>query len=180
LVVVTPSEAEGLVAAAQCGDEAAFASLHARFQRLVHGIVLARVPLGEVEDLVQEVFVHAWQHLAAIRDRGAFGSWIAMIARNRATDYHRRAPRRLVPLADYHSQRKPVDPAAFQVLETIRSMPDAYRDTLLLRLVEGLTGPEISEQTGLTPDSVRVNLHRGMKLLRERLEGRSERLEGKS
>jgi len=39
----------------------------------------------------------------------------------------------------------------------------------VLRLVEGLTGMEISERTGLTPESVRVNLHRGMKLLREKL-----------
>ena len=46
---------------------------------------------------------------------------------------------------------------------------EAYRETLALRLVEGMTGPEIAERTGLTPGSVRVNLHRGMKLLRERL-----------
>jgi RNA polymerase sigma-70 factor (ECF subfamily) len=39
-----------------------------------------------------------------------------------------------------------------------------------MRLVEGMTGPEIARQTGLTPDSVRVNLCRGMKLLREALE----------
>ena len=49
------------------------------------------------------------------------------------------------------------------------SLPDAYRETLMLRLVEGLTGPEIAERTGLTPASVRVNLHRGMKLLRTAL-----------
>jgi RNA polymerase sigma-70 factor (ECF subfamily) len=174
-VVVTSSEPEELVAAAQGGDQTAFASLRTRYLRLVHGIVLARVPVSEVDDLVQEVFLHAWQHLPAIRDRAAFGSWVAMIARNQATDYHRRAPRRMVPLAEHHSQSKPVNPVAFRVLETIREMPEAYRDTLLLRLVEGLTGPEISEQTGLTADSVRVNLHRGMKLLRERLEGNGVR-----
>jgi RNA polymerase sigma-70 factor (ECF subfamily) len=39
----------------------------------------------------------------------------------------------------------------------------------VLRLVEGMTGPEIAARTGLTAASVRVNLHRGMKLLRERL-----------
>jgi RNA polymerase sigma-70 factor (ECF subfamily) len=39
----------------------------------------------------------------------------------------------------------------------------------VLRLVEGLSGPEIAQRTGLTPASVRVNLHRGMKLLREKL-----------
>ena len=43
-------------------------------------------------------------------------------------------------------------------------------ETLVLRLVEGMTGPEIAERTGLTAASVRVNLHRGMKMLREQLE----------
>ena len=51
----------------------------------------------------------------------------------------------------------------------IRELPEAYRETLVLRLVEGMTGPEIAGRTGLTPASVRVNLHRGMKLLREKL-----------
>ena len=60
---------------------------------------------------------------------------------------------------------------ALAVLALIRTLPEAYRETLVLRLVEGLTGPEIAERTGLTPASVRVNLHRGMKLLREKLQG---------
>ena len=72
-------------------------------------------------------------------------------------------------------RQRPPEPEALEVMDTIRAMPDAYRETLILRLVEGLTGPEIAEQTGLTADSVRVNLHRGMKLLREKLEGRSAR-----
>ena len=59
------------------------------------------------------------------------------------------------------------------VLAAIRRLPEAYRETLVLRLVEGMTGPEIAERTGLTPGSVRVNLHRGMQMLREAL-GRSE------
>ena len=58
---------------------------------------------------------------------------------------------------------------AERALAAIRSLPDAYRETLLLRLVEGLTGPEIAERTGLTAGSVRVNLHRGMALLRAAL-----------
>ncbi|HVF87893.1 MAG TPA: sigma-70 family RNA polymerase sigma factor, partial [Pyrinomonadaceae bacterium] len=58
---------------------------------------------------------------------------------------------------------------AAEVLEVIRSLPEAYCETLVLRLVEGMTGPEIAERTGLQPDSVRVNLHRGMKLLRAKL-----------
>lgn len=44
-----------------------------------------------------------------------------------------------------------------------------------MRLVEGLSGPEIAAHTGMSPDSVRVHLHRGMKLLRERLGEGGER-----
>ena len=55
------------------------------------------------------------------------------------------------------------------MLAIIQRLPESYRETLVLRLVEGMTGPEIAARTGLTAASVRVNLHRGMKLLRERL-----------
>ena len=62
-----------------------------------------------------------------------------------------------------------VDQEAFEILELIQSLPEAYRETLVMRHVEGMTGPEIAERTGLTPESVRVNLCRGMKMLRELL-----------
>jgi RNA polymerase sigma-70 factor, ECF subfamily len=55
------------------------------------------------------------------------------------------------------------------ILTCIRSLPEAYSETLILRLVEGMTGPEIASRTGMTPGSVRVNLHRGMQQLREKL-----------
>ena len=57
------------------------------------------------------------------------------------------------------------------MLAAIRALPEAYRETLTLRLVEGMTGPEIAERTGLTHGSVRVNLHRGMLQLRAALTG---------
>jgi RNA polymerase sigma-70 factor (ECF subfamily) len=58
---------------------------------------------------------------------------------------------------------------AKEVLSAIRSLPEAYRETLSLRLVQGYSGPEIAALTGLSPGSVRVNLHRGMNLLRQKL-----------
>ena len=64
--------------------------------------------------------------------------------------------------------------AASSELAALRALPEAYRETLVLRLVEGLSGAEIAERTGLTPGSVRVNLHRGMALLRIALDGRRE------
>lgn len=147
---------------------APFDEIYQRYSRLVHGVLLARVPHSQVEDLKQEVFLTAFQHLANLRDETATGAWLATVARNKATDWLRRQPR-LVELDAHHQVQKPAPPEALQVLDMIRELPDAYRETLILRLVEGLTGPEIAEQTGLTPDSVRVNLHRGMKLLKEKL-----------
>ena len=79
-----------LVLAALGGDPAAFSRLYERYGRVVHGLLLARVARDEVEDLVQDVFLTAWRRLAELRDPAAFGGWIAMIARNRATDFHRR------------------------------------------------------------------------------------------
>ena len=67
------------------------------------------------------------------------------------------------------SDRPDLVAEAQRALAAIRALPEAYRETLVLRLVEGLSGPEIAAVTGLTPESVRVNLHRGFRLLRERL-----------
>jgi len=120
---------------------------------------------------VQDVFLTAWQRLAALRDPAAFAPWLSAIARNRATDYLRSAPRTTELPPDLRAADSD-DFEARQVLGVINNLPDAYRETLTLRLVEGMTGPEIAACTGLTEGSVRVNLHRGMKQLRERLERR--------
>ena len=157
-----------LVRAVLDGDRDCFARLYALYAPLVHGILLARVPRAEVDDLVQDIFLHAYKKLHTLRDSAAFGPWIAMIARNRAVDFHRRS-REMVEINDDMRGSEAHDSRAAEILELIRSLPEAYRETLVLRLVEGMTGPEIAARTGLTAASVRVNLHRGMKLLREKL-----------
>jgi RNA polymerase sigma-70 factor (ECF subfamily) len=157
-----------LVKAVLDGDREGFARLYDLYAPLVHGILLARVPRAEVDDLVQDIFFHAFRKLHTLRDAAAFGPWIAMITRNRAVDFHRRS-RETVEVNEELGGSKTQDSRAAEILELIRNLPEAYRETLVLRLVEGMTGPEIAARTGLTAASVRVNLHRGMKLLRERL-----------
>ncbi|HKG48052.1 MAG TPA: sigma-70 family RNA polymerase sigma factor [Pyrinomonadaceae bacterium] len=157
-----------LVRAVLDGDRDGFARLYDLYAPLVHGILLARVPRAEVADLVQDIFLHAFKKLHTLRDAAAFGPWIAMIARNRAIDFHRRS-KETVEITDELRGSDTHESRATEILELIRGLPEAYRETLVLRLVEGMTGPEIAARTGLTAASVRVNLHRGMKLLRERL-----------
>jgi len=159
-----------VVRAAVRGDRGALDQLYRRFARAVHGVLLARLGREDAEDVVHDVFMHAFAHLGDLREPAAFGSWICAIARRRATDHARRA-RPTEPLEDRFasSDRPDVTAEARAALEAIQALPEAYRETLTLRLVEGLSGPEISALTDLTPDSVRVNLHRGFRLLRERL-----------
>jgi RNA polymerase sigma-70 factor (ECF subfamily) len=168
-----------LVRAAQKGDRTAYGHLYSRYARMVHGILLVRVAPHHVEDLVQDVFLQALPKLPSLRDPDYFPGWLAAIARNRATDFHRNAkpdvsldadppseksaaPAILVTPQNSHSSAE-----ARAALDAIRSLPEAYREPLILRLVEGMTGPEIAARTGLTHGSVRVNLSRGMQQLRE-------------
>lgn len=156
-----------VVADARRGDRRAFAELYRRFHRAVHGVVLARVRYADAADLVQDVFAIALERLPQLGDAAAFPGWIMSIARNRAVDYVRAAKP-----TDELSELPVAAPRGAevaQVLAALRALPEAYQETMILRLVEGMTGPEIAEQTGLSAGSVRVNLHRGMKLLRERL-----------
>ena len=62
-----------------------------------------------------------------------------------------------------------IEQEAVMTMAVLRTLPETYRESLTLRLVEGMTGPEIAARLGLTHGSVRVNLHRGMRMLRERL-----------
>ncbi len=165
-----------LVEAARDGDRAAFGRLYERYARMVHGILLARVPLSEVDDLVQDVFLRALPQLPTLRNVNRFGAWLAAITRNLANDYHRHAVDEVELQEDLPGDRKegkrarsPGDAEAEFLLSAIRRLPETYREILLLRLVEGMTGPEIAARTGLKHGSVRVNLHRGMQKLRQKL-----------
>ncbi len=157
-----------MISAIKAGDEEAFGSFYREFAPLVHGILLARLPRNEVQDIVQEVFLAAYRHIGSLRDENAIGGWLARIARNHVVDHYRSA-KPADELTDDLESKRDVSFEAEEALKTIRSLPSAYRETLVLRLVEGLSGNEIAELTGLSPDSVRVNLHRGMNLLRKSL-----------
>src|SRR5262245_18149049 len=150
------------------GEHDRFARLYEMYAPMVHGVLLARVPRDEVSDLVQHVFLHALKKLHTLRNAPAFGPWIAMIARNRAMDFYR-GNRQTVEITEQVAVQPPPSRTANEVLGMILELPEAYRETLVLRFVEQMTGPEIAARTGLTPASVRVNLHRGVKLLRERM-----------
>ncbi len=161
--------AHDLVRAARAGQRDAFAELHARYRGMVHATLLARVGPSEADDLLQDTFVTAWLRLPDLRDETSFGPWLQSIARSKAIDLLR-GRRATVPLPEtlVAAARLPLEAA--EVLRALQRLPAHLGEPLTMRLVEGMTGPEIADATGLTHGSVRVTLHRAMKRLRDDLE----------
>lgn len=149
-LVEANSDLAALVYAAQSGDRAAFGALYERYARMIHGILLSQLEFAGAEDVVQDVFIRAMQQLRSLRDPAAFGGWLAAIARRAATDLRRK--QKLLRVDSERTEAAGQDQEAFSILAELQKLPNAYRETLLLRLVEGMTGPEIALRTGLTPD----------------------------
>jgi RNA polymerase sigma-70 factor (ECF subfamily) len=164
------------VEAAMAGDRLAFERLYRSHERTVHALLLSMLPPEDARDGVQEVFLAALRSIATVSEPARFGAWLASIARNAARDVlRRRRPERDMGELAHELPEPEQAPAAddrdeaARILACLRELPEAYRESLSLRLVEGMGGPEIAARLGLTPGSVRVNLCRGMKLLRTRL-----------
>jgi RNA polymerase sigma-70 factor (ECF subfamily) len=162
-----------LVERAQRGSRRAFAALWEKYGPTVHAILLTMVASDEADDLAQEVAIVAMRSIGSLRRSEAFPAWLASIARNLGRDaLGARRRSRMVPLAEVGDVAAPAAGApveADEILAQIRTLPECHREVLMLRLLLEMSGPEIAAQTGMTEGSVRVNLCRGMKLLRKRL-----------
>lgn len=169
-LVPWPMREAALARRARQGDRQAFQDLYQAQAPRIHALLLGEVEASQVEDLVQEVFLTAWRDLQMLQDDEKFSAWLAGIARNRARQARRKNKRRPLSLVQEPSGKEAQDAPGLNLLAHLRELPEAYRETLLLRLVEGYSGHQIAQLTGLSPGSVRVNLHRGMKLLRQRLQ----------
>jgi RNA polymerase sigma-70 factor (ECF subfamily) len=169
---------EKLVRRAQKGDRAAFAELFTQYEGRIFGYVYRMVGnRAWAEDLAQEAFIQAHQHLGKLGPPYDFKSWVYRIASNLALDGLRRY-RHEVPLPDWDGgeatapepadQRRegaPEDQAHLAevraaVWRAIHQLPESYRQALILREIDGLAYNEIAGVLGITLDNVRVTLHR--------------------
>ncbi len=161
-----------LVRDAQLGNHEAFGELHRRFARFVHGIALAHGSPHDAGDTVRDTFAQALHQLSLLKEPAAFGAWIATMTRTNARQTNRRGPRlvkRREVLTETLAGGRALNGAL--VMAALRSLPDAYREALILRLVNRMSESQIAECSGMTHGSVRVNLFRGMTLLRQHMRG---------
>ena len=176
---------ESLVRKAQSGDRAAFEELVRRTSRLLFARLYLEVgDSHRAEDLLQETLLTAYRSLHKLSEPRAFRGWLLTIAQNTLTDALRRESRqkRAAPpradaavLAHVEDKTPPPDEQLIrgerraQVLAVLRSLPEEYRLPLTLRYLTGADYESIQMQMGVSNGSLRGLLHRGLKLLQERL-----------
>lgn len=177
---------ESLVRNARRGDRPAFEELVRRTSRLVFARLYLETGDGHrAEDLLQETYLVAFRSLNGLYDPAGFRSWLLKIAQNVAIDaarhdlrQKRAGPSSRDPSALNNVAAKspgPMEQAQRdelhdRVLAILRSLPEEYRLPLTLRYIGGADYDTISMQLGLTNGSLRGLLHRGLKLLRGKLE----------
>jgi RNA polymerase sigma-70 factor, ECF subfamily len=178
-----------LIQKAMDGNRAAFEELVRRTTRLVFARLY--LDIGHVhraEDLTQETFLLAYRSLHTLANPEGFRAWLLSIAHNVLVDAVRHdarlkrvAPSRSeTPLGLIPSQNPPPDARLEEeerrqrVLAVLRSLPETYRLPLTLRYIVGADAEEISTQLGLTNGTLRGQLHRGLKMLRDRLSAEME------
>jgi RNA polymerase sigma-70 factor (ECF subfamily) len=176
-----------LVVRARDGDQAAFEELVRRTSRLVFArLFLDTGRTDRAEDLLQETLLLAFRSLRSLDNPAQFRPWLLTIAHNVVIDAARRESRAKrqgeangtsdpgvlgsVPSGGLSpedaAQREELRQA---VLSVLRSMPEEYRLPLTMRYITGADYETISEQLGLTNGSLRGLLHRGLKMLRDRI-----------
>jgi RNA polymerase sigma-70 factor (ECF subfamily) len=164
-------EDDQLVLAFQKGNNKCFEVLFDRYLvRIVRYIAVLVKNMEEAKDISQEVFVKSHKALSSYKPTGKFSSWLFTIARRAVIDFQRKKQREivfnikdeiLVNLSDSSFDSLPSELLnTCAVDELLAGVPDAHKEILLLKFVEGMSYNEIAKITGRTSGSLRTIVHR--------------------
>ncbi len=178
--MATVSEEQALVAGFRRGDDSAFDRIVERHSAEVAALAnrLLGWP-GDVDDIVQDVFVAAFLGLKQFRGECRLRTWLFTITVNKCRSHRLRRLRRIRPASieaeamvspDGRSDQAAMDAETFaRVRRAVQALPQKYREAIVLRYLEGLEMSEISKLLGVRVNAMQVRLNRAKKQLRERL-----------
>ena len=178
----SPEEDLRLTAAILAGDRKATAEFVSRYADQVYRYVFSRlIPRTEVvEDLVQDVFLAAWEHLASFRNQSSLEAWLLGIARHKVEDHYRAHLRAPISFeeepeeADQWSVTPDWDrqlddeKLRARTLRVLAGLPETYRLALLWRYWERCPAQEMAMRTGKTAKSIERLLARARSQFRRR------------
>jgi RNA polymerase sigma factor (sigma-70 family) len=169
-----------LVARCRAGDQQAWAELVDRFSRYVYAIAIQgfRLPESDAEDVFQEVFVRAYEHLDGLRDDAAVRPWLGQLTRRlcidrlRATAREKPAPEEELEPAGSEETLALLD-EALTVHEALAETPEHCREILDRFFARDESYKTIGEALDLPPGTIASRISRCLGRLRELLEGRT-------
>jgi RNA polymerase sigma-70 factor, ECF subfamily len=182
-----PSNEGMLISAARAGDTTAFERLYRAYCSRVLGLCLRMTRRRDVaEDCVQQTFIRAWRSLDAFEGRSAFGTWLHRIAVNEVLMHQRNRSTRseLDPRMEHaapgeeRSDELPQPAGGYgegdagdvmDMERALATLPDGSRHVVILQAVYGYSHEEVAEMLGIAVGTCKAQLHRGRKLLRQRL-----------
>jgi RNA polymerase sigma-70 factor (ECF subfamily) len=179
------SDDQHLVRAAQSGDYGAFERLFERYRKMVFRLAYHMTQrTDDAEDITQEVFVRAFEHLHRYRSDAKFSTWLARIAINLCTDRARTLARRTAleqqevgGLLSWMTTGRVVDPVeeveridlAALVRRVLRALPEHHRVVLILKDFEEKSYGEIAEILHCSISGAKLRVLRARRALRDRL-----------
>jgi RNA polymerase sigma-70 factor (ECF subfamily) len=162
---------------ARDGDHDAFAQLVAGHQSMVFSIGYHFFSdRDRAAEIAQDVFLQLFRSLDAIQDGSHLTHWLRQVTSRRCIDEFRRSRFRLVSIDAAHELAavdRPVDPFLIRRMNRhIAALPEAQRMLVILRYQEDLGPNDISAIVGMPVNTVKSQLHRALRALRRKLEGR--------
>ena len=162
-------------AAAQAGDPLALERLLRELQPDIRRYARRQCHRGSaIDDVVQEASIVVFRRVGNVRDGAALASWVFRVvarlcmlpalALMRGTEEltHRQEAQ--------HFARMPQDELRIDLVRALESLPDIYREVILLRDMEQLTITEVAERLAITREAAKSRIHRARALVREYLQ----------
>ena len=168
-----------LIARWRRGDERAASELVARHAQALARFAASFGAREEVDDLVQDTFIRAFQSLDGFRAESSFRTWLFTIERRLLLDRRRAEKRRTsrveVQEDDASTEYDALDAmvageSANRVREAMRKLSPTQREVFALRVAQGLSYKEIAELVGTTEGAARVHYHNAMRAVKEHID----------
>jgi RNA polymerase sigma-70 factor (ECF subfamily) len=169
---------EHLIQRFKQGDLEAFNSLYERYLPRVHNRVRYVVPETDIEDVTQEVFIAVLKSLGSFRGESLFSTWLRTLTNYKVAEYYRKRNRKQdpqeAPIAEAEALPDEGNGISMEERITLRkglvSLPEKYREIILMRFSEGMQFEEIANSTGTNLEATKSLFRRAVVALRKNLE----------
>jgi len=173
-----------LIAKALKGEQKAYDRLMSKYQQMIHNLIFRMIYKKEdVEDLSQEAFIKAFNSLEKFDKQFSFATWLCKIATNNCIDYLRKKKLSTfsidkeiesdednmqfeIPDKNFTPDKNILDSERKKVLQdAIQSLPEKYRQVIILRHQEEMDYEEIAEKLDLPLGTIKAHIFRAREML---------------